>query len=262
MKQIKRPANMGNMESLIASKNIDDSRWFPISIPHYRQELTCGAFFTIDYTGRSNIAYNLQYLQYIELQLGELNVTSSIRKLLYKNFIVVAVSILELVFLHLVKQENKLKHKEYKLINQQDISCPPNFSPPAGTNKFTLQCFEKLSVPEEPQITFSSLVQIVRDNKLLNDADLNINAGYISYLRKNLRNKIHLTIAKDVSETDYNTYSYNDFISAKVFLFMVLTDSKFDKTSQKIFPRILDCAINQISSYNQNNCSQIYKWIN
>lgn len=260
MSQIKRPANMGDMESLITYKNIDNSRWYPISIDSYRNDVSQGIFGSLDYHYRSNIAYSLQYLEYIELQLRELNVSSVIRTMLFKNFIVVAASIIEIVFYHLAKTNGKIKLRTEKQVFRQNIKKPSNVTPTSRVDKFTLFGYEILPTGVEDITKFEQLISIVRDNKLLIDTDLTVNKEYLKLLRK-LRNKIHLTTATCSNETDYNQFWFKDYLSAKFFLLIVLRDSIFGKDKQVIFPKISQAIQVQIREYVKNK-KQTYIWIN
>lgn len=263
MSQIKRPVNMGDMESIIIEKNIDRSRWLPISVDDFRNDLKYGALSSLSGPSRSNIAYNLQYLEYIELQLGSLNLTSPLICLLHKNFIIVAVSIIEMIFYHLAQINGKIKMLEYEKIYFPFIQKPKDFTPPKPTDKYQIIGYKKLASPIEAPVTFQTLVQIVRDNHFLNDTDLVINNGYITFLRKELRNKVHLTVAKEYYQTDYNTFHYINFISAKVFLFNILTDSNFGKEYQKFLPPIYITSIKQIEEHKKNESTQPYRtWKN
>ena len=99
---------------------------------------------------------------------------------------------------------------------------------------------------------FEQLISIVRDNKLLIDTDLSINKEYLKILRK-LRNKIHLTTATDYNETDYNIFSFKDYLSAKYFLLCVLRDSIFGKEKQNIFPRMFAAMEQQVYNFKFNH---------
>lgn len=52
----KRTEEMGDIESLIKSKNIDNSRWYPISIDSYRNDVSQGILKDLGLQYRSNIA--------------------------------------------------------------------------------------------------------------------------------------------------------------------------------------------------------------
>lgn len=258
MNKIPDSNNISCIESLLY-KNINNSRWYPISVDAYRQDVSQGIFSGLNYYYKSNIAYNLQYLEYIELQLRELNVSSVIRAMLFKNFIIVAASIIEIVFYHLAKTNNKIKLRRDKQVYRQDIKKPQSITAPANADKFTLYGYEILPVGVEDMTKFEQLISIVRDNKLLIDTDLSINKEYLKILRK-LRNKIHLTTATDYNETDYNIFSFKDYLSAKYFLLCVLRDSIFGKEKQNIFPRMFAATEQQVYNFKFNH-SHTYIWI-
>lgn len=259
MSKIPRPNNMSDIESLLPYKNIANSRWYPISVDTYRQDVNQGIFGSLDYYHKSNIAYNLQYLEYIELQLRELNVSSVIRAMLFKNFVIIAASIIEIVFYHLAKTNGKIKLRRDRQVFRQDIKKPQSITAPANADKFTLYGYEILPVGVEDMTKFEQLISIVRDNKLLIDTDLTINKEYLKLLRK-LRNKIHLTTATGYNETDYYRFCYTDYLSAKYFLLCVLRDSIFGKEKQKIFPRMFVATEQQVYNFKFNH-TQTYIWI-
>lgn len=254
----KRTEEMGDIESLIKSKNIDGSRWYPISIDSYRNDVSQGILKELELQYRSNIAYSLQYLEYLELQLKELNLSSVIMSMIFKNFIIVAASIVEIVFYHLAKSKGKIKLRYERQIFRQDVKDIKNIQIPESVKKLTLFGYEPLNEGVEDFTRFETLISIVRDNKLLIDTDLSSNKDYLRILRK-LRNKIHLTTAKDNAETDYNSFNYSDYLSAKTFLFLILTDSNFGKKDQRIFPQIINAVKIQIDLY-KNKKEHLYKW--
>ena len=171
MSQVQRPAGMSDMESLLQCKNIDCSRWYPYSINAYRNDVSQGIFGSLDYYYRSNIAYNLQYLEYLELQLRELNVSSVIRAMIFKNFIITAASIIEIVFYHLAKANGKIKLRHEKQVFRQDIKKPKDISDEVQADKYTLFGYEIMPTGIEDVTIFEQLISIVRDNKLLVDTD-------------------------------------------------------------------------------------------
>lgn len=75
------------------------TRWYPISIDCWDAVLNC-----LSYDGkqilpnkdiRRNIAYNLQYLEYLEQTLEELSLSTVLTKQTYKSYIIVAIGVVE-----------------------------------------------------------------------------------------------------------------------------------------------------------------------
>lgn len=255
----KRTEEMSDIESLIKYKDIDGSRWYPISIELYRYDVSQGILKNLEFQYRSNIAYSLQYLEYLELQLKELKLSSVITSMIFKNFIIVAASIVEIVFYHLAKSKGKIKLRYERQIFRQDVKDIKNIQIPKSVKRLTLFGYEPLNEGVEDFTRFETLISIVRDNQLLMDTDLSKNKDYLGILRK-LRNKIHLTTAKDYADTDYNSFYYSDYLKAKTFLFLILTDSNFGKNDQRIFPKIINAIKNQVDQYKKRkDC--LYQWI-
>ena len=254
-----RPKNMSDIESLLVKNNIDSSRWYPLFVSYYYSDVSQGIFGSLDSHYRKNIAYNLQYLEYLELQMRELNVSSVIRTMLFKNFIIVATSIIEIAFYHLAKANCKIKLRYEKQVFRQDVKRPKDLNTNRTIDKYTLYGYELLETGVEDLTKFEQLVSIVRDNHLLIDTDLTANKNYLKILRK-LRNKIHLTTATTPYETDYYKFCYADYLRAKYFLFKVLNDSVFGKNKQKYFPRIIEAINLQVRKYKSEQLNT-YIWI-
>lgn len=75
------------------------TRWYPVSIDRWNEVLNC-----FSYDGnqilpnkdiRRNIAYNLQYLEYLEQTIEELSLSAVLTKQTYKSYIIVAIGVVE-----------------------------------------------------------------------------------------------------------------------------------------------------------------------
>lgn len=260
-----RPHNMGDVESLLISNDINTSRWYPVSIDSYRKDLSFGCLSTIGNHYRSNIAYNLQYLEFLEVLLKDLRLSSVIITMIYKNYIVVSASIIEILFYFLAKSNNKIRLREYREIYRQDIGrniISKEHRPmlPPVNSKLTLLGYERLSVSVEDVTKFETLISIVRDNNLLSETDLKSFQDYLKVLRQ-LRNKIHLTTADSTYETDYFRFDFPDYLRAKFFLFKVITDTNLGGANQVFLPKIFQTTLSQINIF-KNERKYSYKWIN
>lgn len=72
-----RPENMGDIESLLRSNDASIVRWYPTPVSTYDRELRYGILSNMYTSFRSNIAYSLQYLEFLERQLAELKIIIS-----------------------------------------------------------------------------------------------------------------------------------------------------------------------------------------
>ena len=78
---------MDKLESLLNSKGVTYSkRWIPNFVNQYKNVISSGSLQNLEDEVRSNISYSLQYLEFLQLQLNELNLHSMIKKMIYKSF--------------------------------------------------------------------------------------------------------------------------------------------------------------------------------
>lgn len=86
-------------------------RWYPQRIETYECALKLRGTIKNKTLIRKNFAYNMQYIEYIEKQLTELNLSSVLEKMLYKSFIITGMGIIESLFLNLLKATGNRKLK-------------------------------------------------------------------------------------------------------------------------------------------------------
>lgn len=104
-------------ETLIKSKNIPyKNRWKPLKITDIEKEIASGCLTNMPICIRKNIAYNLQYLEYLTFQLEELELNSMIINSIYKNYIVIDSSIIEAIFYWIIKDNNLCTKKDIELL--------------------------------------------------------------------------------------------------------------------------------------------------
>jgi len=101
--------NQLSFDSLI-KKYEPTYHWGPQLIDNYRNTLKI-THAREEYSIKSNIAYTLQYLEYIQKQLNELILTSVLYKMLYKNFVIASMGIIESLFKDLLKRTDQYKEK-------------------------------------------------------------------------------------------------------------------------------------------------------
>lgn len=240
---------MSDMESLLVKKDIDGDRWYPYAVVSYRKEVLQGILSNLPISFASNIAYSLQYLEFLELQLSELKLSSVLWTMVIKSYIVTSASIIEIIFYHIAKEKGKIKKRYWKQLGA--VKDKKTIKLTDGTvQKISEFTQIKLSVPVLDTPTFESLISIVRDNRLLNDLDLVVYKRNFKTIRE-LRNKVHLTIATKSSETDYWSFSPSDYLRVKYFLFKILTDSTIGVSEQPILMRHLNRCNMQIKHYKQ-----------
>lgn len=249
-----RPENMGDIESLLRSNDASIARWYPTPVATYDRELRYGKLSNMYTSFRSNIAYSLQYLEFLERQLAELKLSSVIESLVIKNYIITSAAIIEIIFYHIAKETGKLKKRMWSQGKLQDIK---NLPPKDGRiQKLSQMIQTKLDTPVIDTPTFETLISIVRDNRLLNDIDINAWNRYFKTLRE-LRNKVHLTCAIRGIETDYWSFTRVDYLRAKYVLYKILTDRAIGNESQEALLGHLEVAMEQIAYYKSKRIIKI-----
>lgn len=96
------------------------SKWYPIPVHVWRHVLLQVRFQGIQLFDtddvRSNLSYNLQYVEYLQQTLNELSLSAVLEKLTYKSYIVSAVGIIEAVLYHVVKASGKKQEKLVRIL--------------------------------------------------------------------------------------------------------------------------------------------------
>ncbi|WP_338438738.1 hypothetical protein [Synechococcus elongatus] len=179
---------------------------------------------------RKNIAYSLQHLEFISYCLSEINTTSVIYTQNIKTFIIVSCSVIEALFFYLLRSKNKFKttcwQPSKKLSGQE-------FKDSDGkTKRVDIEIFEKTSLRYK-EMNFDSMCKSIQTGKIIkfenDDFFKNLN-----YLRK-IRNRIHVHIIKNSSDTDYLKINYSDYNLAKGVLSSLMTSELFSNPRHDLF---------------------------
>ena len=100
------------METLL-KKNNCKTRWYPHSVEDFKCSILIPNDSADNKRYNSNFAYSMQYLQYIEKQLSELELSSVIITMLYKNYIITGMGIVEMLFTYILKTTNNWKTTDW-----------------------------------------------------------------------------------------------------------------------------------------------------
>lgn len=96
------------------------TKWYPVPIERWIEVLNC-----FSYDGnqilpckdiRSNIAYNLQYLEYLEQTIEELSLSAVITKQTYKSYIIVAIGVVESILYFLTAATGGKEKKLFDIL--------------------------------------------------------------------------------------------------------------------------------------------------
>ena len=92
-------------DTLIAANGKKYSeRWHPShSIDAYKAAFILNGTYEETEALRKNLAYSMQYLEYLEKQLAELTLHSVVEKMVIKTYVITATSVIEGIFTNIVK---------------------------------------------------------------------------------------------------------------------------------------------------------------
>lgn len=196
---------------------------FMVPIPGYEEKECRGL--------RKNIAYSLQHLEFIHRCGEDLNLTSVLWTQNAKTFIIVACSIIEALFFYLLRARGKAATTSWKssrkLLGQE-------FKDADGKKrKIDMEIFEKIEPESYEEMTFNAMCKRVETKKLValgNDEFFK----NLPYLRQ-LRNRVHVHIVEDDTDTDYLKINRKQYDLARKVLFTLLTSELFPTVREDLF---------------------------
>lgn len=221
------------IESLLRYKRLPKTnRWYPSLVSEFEQDLSYGICENLNSTIRKNISYSLQYLEYIDLQLNELEFSDALYCMMYKNYLITAASIIESIFYHILFHHNKIKKQYFDKPKLRDIC---TFTKDGKTFVKVEGEKEKYEFPKETVQDFHFLIKNVLDGKYLKIDDTQRARSYISYC-KELRKRVHLHAFQNPWSSDYHNFTHKEYALVRYILFRILADPIFGRDKQKIFP--------------------------
>ena len=177
---------------------------------------------------RKNIAYSLQYLEYLQVSLNELNISTVTTTMLYKSFIVTGASIIEAIFYSVIVSNGQFPKDEWQSVKKINSS---QFTHGTDMLKVDTEIFVKLQSPREIEMTFDGMCQKIEKKKLLGHS-----SSFYAQLKhiRRLRNRVHLHAIEGHFDTDWVNFNNKDFTLMKTILFEILTSALFDVAGRNI----------------------------
>ena len=170
---------------------------------------------------RKNLAYSLQYLEFLEQCNRDLRLSSVLESQNYKTFVITGCSVVEAIFYYVLVKEQKAAMTDWE--SAQKV---PSHEFSKGSHRYMMETeiFRKLSIPKLAEMTFDAMCKKVESKKLVElGEDVN---KKIPYLRK-LRNRVHLYGIEDSLDTDYLKLGKSHFETMKSTLKELLSCSLF-----------------------------------
>jgi hypothetical protein len=212
----------------------ENDRWLPVSVDTHRAflgKLIVPTPAVLHADGlKSNLAYNLQYLEYLDFTLQDLRLTSVLRTITTKNFLIVGTSVIEAILYYVLRAKSLHRENNWQLLRKVVTN---EFAVNSDTCKIENHFFQKLPAPVEEEMTFDSMLKKVETKKLLgNDEAL---YKKLNYLRK-LRNRVHLQLLEKNLDTDWHNFNDKEFLLMKQALYAVFSSTLFSPTTDEIRP--------------------------
>ena len=178
---------------------------------------------------RKNLAYSLQYLEFLAQCSNDLMLSSVLENQNYKTFIVTGCSVVEAIFYYVLVRDEKAATTEWESAQKVQSN---EFTKNNHRYKIETEIFRKLPVPKLTDMTFDAMCKKIESKKLVELGD-EINKK-IPNLRK-LRNRVHLYGIEDSLDTDYLKLGKPHFETMKSTLKELLSSSLFPEQPPKDF---------------------------
>ena len=205
-------------ESLIkdnAYKTAD--KWYPTPVDTYKLSFNIDVAIDNSRALISNLAYSMQYLEFLEKEFSELDVSSVIFIMLVKTYVITGMSILEGLFNNIVKS-----HGWWKTTNLESLgSTQSNETNFAGNNLVVKTELLRRVDPVSLPMNLDELIKVLNHH---HDA-LQVNHLVYPALKrlKDLRNRIHLQKAEHNTDHDYNAFDFPVKKEMGTILYQILT---------------------------------------
>lgn len=205
------------METLL--KKSTGQHWYPTPVSNYKENLKLLRGTPNKNQIRSNFAYNMQYLEYLQKQISELRLSSVLITMLYKTYIIIAIGIIEMLFSGMLKAKKLWKTSSYELL----LTTKSNFQKYEDKRLKTEVNVYKQVEPYLIDMDFDAMIKKIEDKHLLS-----LEHSIYPKLKslKKLRNRVHLQECSDNYDHDYNNFNVDNYEYMKKILYKILTCSE------------------------------------
>ena len=223
---------MGKTSEKLTWKS-DNAIWYPQPITRLQSHLSVlivsGTPFPSEKVLplRKNLAYNLQYIEFLDRLIKDIHLSTVLWTLNVKSFAVHSAAVVEGILNYVVVSKGCATTTEW-----QSCKKLPSNQYEVGENILfhETEVFIKIAHPILCEMTFDQMAKKVESKKLLGEVD-GLYAA-ISRIRK-LRNKIHLYSGEGSNDTDYNNFNASEYKLARNVLHGVLTCPLFETSARK-----------------------------
>lgn len=222
--------------TLLKEKDLKyNERWYPRSVFSYQCSII------LDYDVKNcpalskNLAYSLQYLEFLEKEFAELSLSNVLYALLIKTYIIIGMSVLEGIFSNIVKSRGWWKTSDLESLGTTTAN-----ETKFGDEKYIVRSELLIKVPAyDKRMDMSDLIQVLSHH---HDA-LQVNHKVYPALKRlrKLRNRVHLQMLESSTDHDYNAFNFSDKKEMGAILYEILTSNMVTNS-----PEVFDFLKNNI----------------
>lgn len=212
------PLDNTSLSSLLKENHVQvHDRWYPTSVESYKNSFKLDDNVENTRALRSNLAYSMQYLQFLEKELAEMDLSSVLMVMVYKTYVITGMSVLEGLFTNIIKSRGWWKTANLKSLGTTQAN-ETNFD---GT-KYVIKTEVLKKVPEYSlMMNLDDLIKILERHH----SALQVNHLIYPALKrlKSLRNRIHLQKTESDTDHDYNAFDLSVKKEMGSILYEILT---------------------------------------
>lgn len=205
-----------SFETLIKEKGYKvKERWYPTAIDSFRVIFALDIKIEGYHPLIDNIAYSLQYLEFLEKEFAELNVSSVIYTMLVKSYTITAMSIMEGIFTNIIKSNGWWKQNDEEVV----------FTAKTSQHHDEIQVIVKTEIskkipPVNDMMTLDEMIKCLRHHH----EGLAVNHLVYPALNRlrDLRNRIHLQKGDTYNDHDYNAFDFKVKVEVQEILYTIL----------------------------------------
>ena len=210
------------IDSLLKENN-QKVRWYPGSVFDYCNSIKIGSP-----KEKRNFAYSLQYIEYLEKQIAEMNLSAVLCVMTFKSYIITSMGVVEMIFQNLLKNSGNWNTSEWREMHTFEGNGKIIEGKNIKIKNVILEKVEKYDM----RMDLDSMIKKVSSKGLITIGSNNFPA--LKKLRE-LRNKVHLQINNEDEDHDYNSFGFQEIQMMRRILFLVLTSPEVSELGEDIF---------------------------
>jgi len=202
-----------------------DPRWYPVEVRELtellKKVIRSGRGYEHAYALRKNIAYNLQYVEFLDRCLSDISLSSVLERQTWKMFIVVGCGIVESLLHFLLIARGLHSTTEWEL--HATLRGNPK-TVDGDTLRADTHLLRRLDSAQLAPMTFDAMLKKAEAKTVLG-SDHSVYAA-LKRLRP-LRNRVHLQAIESPADTDWNAFTATDLGIMAEVLYKVFTSTVF-----------------------------------